>query len=102
MEKKYDINDLVNAIPTLLNNPLGSLVKIIDHQENEGENTTTTTSDPEMDAILRAEEVLKKRKEALQKKRASIKEQIRVAVKEIEEGSINFNKLYSLIEQIKN
>ena len=38
MAKKYDVNDLVNVIPTLLNDPLGSLAVFLENNQETTRN----------------------------------------------------------------
>jgi len=103
MAKKYDVNDLVNVIPTLLNDPLGSLAVFLENnQETNKEQQPENIEDPEMESILKAEEEIRKKKEELLKKKRSLKERLRSAVKQLENGSNNYNDVYLLIDEIKN
>ena len=104
MAKKYDVNDLVNVIPTLLNDPLGSLAVFLENnqQSSNDKSQNENIEDPEMESILKAEEEIRKKKELLLKRKRSLKERLRSAVKQLENGSNNYNDVYLLIDEIKN
>lgn len=114
MSKKYDLNDVVNHLPNLMADPIGSLTSFLEYcdknkntnetprTKNESLNTNcqNKTEDKELQELLRAEEEIRKKKEELLNKNKTLKQQLKEATKEIEDGSNNFNKLYELIERV--
>ena len=109
MNKKYDLNDVVQHLPTLMADPLGSLTSFLEYcDENKPKSTedkpTKSQEEPKVDEelqeLLRAEEEIRKKKEELLNKNKTLKQLLKDATKEIENGSRNFNKLYELIERV--
>lgn len=95
--KKYEMNDLVNAIPEIMNDPLGALTNYLEFCETK-ENNNKEEVNSELEDIEKAQRELDLRKKELDRK--NIKLRLKKAVDGLKNGETNYNMVYDLIEKI--
>ena len=96
-QKKYEMNDLVNVLPEIMNDPIGSLTNYLEFREQK-DNTKSQEVDSELEEIEKAQRELDQRKREHEKK--NIKLRLTRAVDALKNGGTDYASVYDLIKKI--